>query len=58
MTVATAKATRNGSQADAADLPASLPVTAYTPAPRMSPTMKSSSSLGPMHPLEVRSRAR
>src|SRR3954447_6303276 len=41
-------ATRNGSQATPPTWPASLPVTAYTPAPRMSPTMNRSSSPGPI----------
>src|SRR3954453_4361198 len=41
-------ATRNGSQATPPTCPAMRPVTAYTPAPRMSPTMNRSSSPGPI----------
>ena len=48
MTVATKNATRNGAQAAPPTSPATDPVRAYTPVPRMSPTMKSSSSFGPI----------
>ena len=53
MIVATTNAARNGAHAAPPTSPATCPVSAYTPVPRMSPTMKSSSSLGPHHPDQV-----
>ena len=46
--VATMNATRNGAQAAPPTSPATWPVSAYTPVPRMSPMMNSRSSLGPI----------
>src|SRR6476469_10355187 len=46
--VAITNAIRNGSHAAPPTSPATCPVSAYTPVPRMSPTMNSSSSPGPI----------
>ena len=51
--IATANARMTGSQPAPPTCPATLPVRAYTPVPRMSPTMKSSSSFGPITRLRV-----